>query len=369
MVNRLSEWFGSLVGLYQNHERIAAPLVFLSGVTYDTMTVTRIDRMIENIFILGYLLLLGAAIVIVGRHKQDRITNEYLRSYSRYFPLLVQFLLGGLLSVYTIFYFRSTPLSVSGIYLLLLIGLLLLNEMLHDRLMNLKLLVTLYFFVWFSFSVFFVPILFGTMSSLIFVVSSLLSLLPVIAIVYLIYRRHLRENLKDLFLHAASALGLLGGIFLFYALNLVPPVPLALENGGIYHNVEKTEDRYRLRYVEPSWTDTLSPFSNRVPWKEGQAVYCYTSIFAPVNLQETVRHQWQRYVGDEEGWVTTDDLSYRIRGGRAGGFRGYTFKSYVVPGDWRVNVLTENGRILGRVPFTVDRVDEGTAFEYREVTR
>lgn len=369
MVERLTEWFGTLVDLYQNHERIAAPLVFLSGVTYDTLTLTRIDRLFENLFILGYLVLLGIAIVIVGRHKRGRITNNYLLSYSRYFPLLVQFLLGGLLSVYTIFYFRSTPLTVSGIYLLLLIGLLVLNEVLHNRLMNLKLLVTLYFFVWFSFCVFFIPILVGTMGTWIFVLASFISLLPVGTIVYFIYRGDLGENLKELLLHIGSTVLLLGGIFFLYSMNLVPPVPLALESGGIYHQVNKEGNQYQLEYAQPSWTDTFSPFETRVPWKEGQTIYCYASIFAPVNLEETVRHQWQRYVDRREKWVTTDDLSYRIQGGRDGGYRGYTYKKHVAPGSWRVNVLTANGRVIGRIPFFVKRVSEDRSLEYRTITR
>ena len=40
---------------------------FLSGVTYDTLTLTRIDRLQDNLLLLIYLLLLGVLIVLTGR--------------------------------------------------------------------------------------------------------------------------------------------------------------------------------------------------------------------------------------------------------------------------------------------------------------
>ena len=40
---------------------------FFSGVTYDTLTLTRIDRLQDNLILLIYLLLLGVLIVLTGR--------------------------------------------------------------------------------------------------------------------------------------------------------------------------------------------------------------------------------------------------------------------------------------------------------------
>ena len=40
---------------------------FLSGVTYDTVTLTRIDRLQDNLLLLIYLLVLGVLIVLTGR--------------------------------------------------------------------------------------------------------------------------------------------------------------------------------------------------------------------------------------------------------------------------------------------------------------
>ncbi|MBM4123164.1 MAG: hypothetical protein FJ249_11315, partial [Nitrospira sp.] len=42
-------------------------LFFFSGVTYDTLTLTRIDRLLDNLVLLLYLSLLGVLIVLTAR--------------------------------------------------------------------------------------------------------------------------------------------------------------------------------------------------------------------------------------------------------------------------------------------------------------
>jgi hypothetical protein len=352
-----------------NNERIAAPVVFLGGVTYDSLTVTSIDRLSENLFILGYLLVLGVMIFAVGRHQQDRLPEGFFRRYSDYFPLVIQFLFGGLLSVYAIFYFRSTPLSVSGIYFLLITGLLVANEFLQNRLLNLRFLLVLYLFVWFSFFVFFVPVILGSMGTFVFLASCLLSLFPVGGLIYCIYRRHFQEYRRDITVQSLLVGGVTTLLIGLYGLNLIPPVPLALQEAGIYHDVRRTDDRFKLTYAQNNWFEQFSLYGDRVPWKTGERVYAYVSVFAPVDLRSTVRHQWQFYVGDEEQWVTTDDLSYEIVGGRRGGYRGTTYKENIRPGSWRINVLTGNDRVLGRVYFTILSTDAEQERQFQTVTR
>ncbi|MGQ0696128.1 MAG: DUF2914 domain-containing protein, partial [Nitrospiraceae bacterium] len=40
--------------------------------------------------------------------------------------------------------------------------------------------------------------------------------------------------------------------------------------------------------------------------------------------------------------------------GREGGYRAYSFKQWLNPGDWRVDVETEDGRLIGRVSVRVE---------------
>ncbi|OPX31632.1 hypothetical protein B1H10_08545 [candidate division KSB1 bacterium 4484_188] len=46
-------------------------------------------------------------------------------------------------------------------------------------------------------------------------------------------------------------------------------------------------------------------------------------------------------------------MGYQISGGRKGGYRGYTYKTHVTPGKWRVEIVTEDERILGRIGFEI----------------
>jgi hypothetical protein len=52
--------------------------------------------------------------------------------------------------------------------------------------------------------------------------------------------------------------------------------------------------------------------------------------------------------------MTTDRIPISITGGREKGYRWYTTKHRVQTGEWRVNVETEDGRILGRMTFVAE---------------
>ncbi|HQV47575.1 MAG TPA: DUF2914 domain-containing protein, partial [Nitrospira sp.] len=55
-----------------------------------------------------------------------------------------------------------------------------------------------------------------------------------------------------------------------------------------------------------------------------------------------------------------DKIPLKIAGGREGGYRAYTFKQGLDVGDWRVDVETEDGRVIGRVPVHVEKRDDAS---------
>jgi len=87
---------------------------FFAGVTYDSFTLTRIDRLLDNLILLLYLAVLGVLVVLTGRFQlglvppPPAITSwNALSLVHRAQPHLakgLQFLLGGLFSAYAIFY-------------------------------------------------------------------------------------------------------------------------------------------------------------------------------------------------------------------------------------------------------------------------
>ncbi|MBS0166541.1 MAG: DUF2914 domain-containing protein [Nitrospira sp.] len=334
---------------------------FLSGVIYDTVTLTRIDRLQDNLILLLYLALLGALIVLTGRvgmasppdPEQLAASSPFMRwvlERRPYYPMASQFLLGSLFSAYTIFYSRSATFSGTAVFFALLIMLLVANEFLRDRLSNIRLLICLYAVVCFAFFTFFLPVITGYMNAAIFTVGAILSVVVILRVAQLIYRDHpdrSREEGIGVTVPAAALIGVLVG---FYFLNWIPPVPLSLKFGGIYHDVKRPGDQFELAF-EKRWYEFWKRSDTMFP--SNTPIYCFTAVFAPVDLNTTIYHHWYYRSNSSRSFTHADRIPLKISGGREGGYRAYSFKQRLDPGDWRVDVEAEDGRILGRVSVSV----------------
>jgi hypothetical protein len=235
---------------------------------------------------------------------------------------------------------------------MLLVG----NEFLRDRLSNLRLLVSLYALVCFAFFTFFLPVMTGYMNVAIFLLGAALSVAVTLRVVQLIYRDNPDGSRGEAVGVTAPALALIGLLVGFYFLNWIPPVPLSLKFGGIYHEVKKTGDRFELSF-EKEWYEVWKRSDTTFPANE--PIYCFTAVFAPVALDTTVYHHWYFRPIDGKPFMHVDRIPIRISGGREGGYRAYTFKQRLDPGDWRVDVEAADGRIIGRVSVKVEEKGEG----------
>lgn len=334
---------------------------FLSGVTYDTVTLTRIDRLQDNLVLMLYLALLGTLIVLTGRlgveplPDQDKLAScsrltRWVMESRPYYPMVSQFLLGGLFSAYTIFYSRSATFTGTAVFFLLLIMLLVANEFLRDRLSNLRLLISLYAVVCFAFFTFFLPVMTGYMNAIIFVIGAILSVAVVMRVAQLIYRNNPDRSRREAIGMTVPAAALIGILVGFYFLNLIPPVPLSLKFGGMYHEVKRTGDQFELAF-ERQWYQVWKRSDTTYP--SNTPIYCFTAVFAPVDLNTTIYHHWYFRPNDNRPFMHADRIPIKISGGREGGYRAYSFKQRLDPGEWRVDVEAEDGRIIGRVSVQV----------------
>jgi hypothetical protein len=339
---------------------------FLSGVTYDSLTLTRIDRLQDNLILLIYLLLLGVLIVLTGRlgiePAPDREQLASIPSFARwvlqsrpYYPMASQFLLGGLFSAYAIFYSRSATFTGTAVFFAVLIILLVANEFLRDRLSSLRLLMSLYALVCFGFFTFFLPVVTGHMNTFVFLVGAVLSAAVTFRVVQLVYRNNPDRSQHEAAGVTVPAFALISLLVGFYFLNWIPPVPLSMKFGGIYHELKKSGDRFELSF-ERKWYQVWKRSDSSYPANE--PVYCFTAVFAPVALKTTVYHHWYFRRDSTKPFTHADKIPLQISGGREGGYRAYTFKQRLDPGDWRVDVEAEDGRIIGRVSFTVEERGE-----------
>ncbi|MEJ2182994.1 MAG: DUF2914 domain-containing protein [Nitrospirota bacterium] len=338
---------------FSRHRKYMPVVFFLAGFLWDSLTLTRIDNLVDNLVLLAYLLLLGGLIVITNLTARGRPNRPLLERHRRWYPLGIQFFLGGLLSSYVVFYFQSASMGRTSLFLIILVLLLVANEFLENRLENLPLQMSLYFLATSSFLVFFIPVVFKAMNHGTFVLSTLFGLLVTGALMRSFVRRGVFKGRGEFAFTGALVGGLFVMLNVFYVMNWIPPVPLSLKDMGVYHSVERMDGRYRLTYQKPPWYRFWARDDEPFVYAPGDRVYCFTAVFAPVGLTKDIYHLWQTYSPRKKQWVTTDRLPFEISGGRGKGYRGYTFKQYAAPGRWRVEVRTGGGLLVGYVVFDV----------------
>jgi hypothetical protein len=353
---------------YGKYKRFLPVVSFFAGFTWDSFTLTRIDLWSDNLILFGYLLLLGLMIIIVNFIEDKIVSNSKILKFAEWYPLGIQFFLGGLFSSYVVFYFQSSALSKNWLFLGLLILILVGNEFIENRLTNLKLQFSLFFLATFSFFIFFIPILLRHMNVFVFLFSGLLSIAAVIGLLYFIYKKSRQKTYKEF----RDTIIIIGSLFvlinIFYFLNWIPPVPLALKDAGVYHHIEKIDDQYQLTFEKGSWYQFTKDSDHDFHYQEGDTVYFFAAVFAPTKLNKKIIHHWKIYDERKESWITTDRLGYKIFGGRDGGYRGYTQKRNIQPGKWKVNVETEDGQLLGDMKFEIVPNMVG-ALEFKSVYR
>ncbi len=195
----------------------------------------------------------------------------------------------------------------------------------------------------------------GYMNSIVFLVGAVLSTGVIVRVVQLIYRYNSDRSTETLVRVSSPAFLLIAVLVGMYFLNWIPPVPLSMKFGGIYHEVKRAGDRYELSF-EKKWYQVWKQSDSMVPTDE--PIYCFTAVFAPVDLNTTIYHHWYFRASSKKPFTHADKIPIKISGGREGGYRAYTLKRQLDPGDWRVDVETEDGRIIGRVSVKVAELDE-----------
>lgn len=358
------------LSFYQRHQRYVPALFFFGGVAWDSATLDRIDALFDTIFLLTYIVVLGGLVLTALFVERGEISNKTILKYRSWYPPAIQFFLGALFSAYFIFYLQSTSFqSESMVFLVVLVVLLVANEFLHNRLLNPYLLFALYYLACVSFFIFFLPIVFKTLGYWIFLLSCMIGLAISAAMLYLLKKKQVFRKKKPVYYIASILAALFAMLNLFYMQNWIPPVPLSLRAGDVFRDIEREGDGFVLTYARPSWYAFWIDSDYEYRYAEGDTVYAFAAIFAPSELETNIFHVWNHYDPARQDWVQTDEIAVEIEGGRNSGYRTYTRKRFVSPGSWRVDVKTEDQRILGRIPFEIIPVDSSITDVVRRVYR
>lgn len=343
---------------YTRFERPISSLSFIGGFIFDSLTLRRVDLFWENFFVVTRLVAAAVCIILINLlEHQNREGKNTSRLHFWYINIL-QFLFGGLLGTFLVFYFRSTTLLVTWPFLFLLLVAAVANEVLKKHYARLVFRISFFYLALLSFSIFMVPILFHRIGTDVFLISGLVSL-AILGLFLLGLRFFAREKFRSSRNFLASSIASIFIITnLLYFFNLIPPIPLSLKDGGIYHTLRRdTSGNYVVEGEERGWQKYFVPHET-VHLVTGNSLYAYSAIFSPALFTTPIIHEWQRYDGTTGEWVTIDRVPLSATGGRDGGYRTYSKKNYLMSGEWRVNVETGDKHTIGRLRFNIVVVDQ-----------
>lgn len=145
-----------------------------------------------------------------------------------------------------------------------------------------------------------------------------------------------------------------------YLSNIIPPIPLSLREAGVYHDLRRSGSSYLVTDEPKSMFEQWLPVKT-IHLMSGEPVYIFTSIFAPTDLHTQIVHRWQYHDQANHTWVNADQLSFPVSGGRQEGYRGYSRRSSLKEGQWRVRVQTPRGQVLATIRFDVERVEKSVS--------
>jgi hypothetical protein len=357
--------FAHLTRWYERFERPISSISLIGGFVFDALTLRRVDLFWENTWVGVHLFVVAACIFLINLTENRHVRGGKDPARLHFWLInVLQFFFGGLLSTFLVYYFRTGTFSVSWPFMLILAIAFIANERLKRHYTRLIFQISLLFLSIFAFAIFIVPVILHTIGPSIFLLSGVVSLV-IIGIFLFILDLAARETFrKSWWFIFSSIMGIFAIVNLLYFYNIIPPLPLALKDAGIYDSLTVNAPGQYTVTAEPqgSWWSFLNAYQP-VRLTAGTPLFAYTAVFSPASFKLNVIHEWQRYDTVKEAWVTVSQITLAVTGGRDGGYRTFSEEAPTTAGKWRVNVKTTDGAIIGRVDFEVTFVNEVPALQ------
>jgi hypothetical protein len=336
----------------RNEHRFAVAF-FAGGFLFDILTLGRIDSWLTILQQAAYLAVITLILVHMLLSQEAPALDpaalpRLKRWYLEYRNPVLHFLLGALLSAYTVFFFKSSSLLVSFGFMAVLVALLVANESAHVKALGLPFKFALLGLCWLAYFAYVIPVFIGQTGLLVFLASLVAGCVPLFIAGFWIPK----EKKQAVFVPLGSMVVL---FLAFYLFRLIPPVPLSIPFMGVYHGVERSDLGYKLTHERPGWR-IWENGDQQFRAQPGDKVHVYFRIFSPARFSDQIQMKWFREQGGH--WALQDTIPIKIVGGREEGFRGYGVKSHYDPGEWKVQVETSDGREIGRIYFSLENVPE-----------
>lgn len=364
------------------YERHISAVAVAGGFAFDSYAYHRVDHPVTQTLLVAYMAVAAVAIALLHwlEARQDW-QSQFVVRLRGLIPALIQFVFGSLWSAFLVFYARSGTVAGSWPFLILLAVIFIGNEVFKRYHARLVFTATLLVFALISYAVFMMPVFTHTIGQVTFVLSGIAAMALFAGFVWLLGKIGALGPMR--WQMAAAGTGVFVALNVLYFLNVLPPLPLALQDSGVYQSICSVSpsakravrcigrerdatlvrsDRLYYRAVEEqqSWTTWLG-LPRRVHVNAGEPVVVFGAVFAPVNLNTKAYVVWQYYDKKRGEWRTMQRVVSSMRGGRDKGYRGYSYKTSPSPGDWRVDYRLEDGRLIGRIRFTVEEGAGGPA--------
>jgi len=360
-------WARRAQEFYHVHEPACTAAFFVAGFLFDTLFVGRIDHLHNVLHQASYLALCAWLTGLEVREQNGAFTppRRFEKAW-RYHDAATHFMLGTLLNIYTLFYFKSASLTTSLLFLAFWAALLGVNELRPFPGSATTLRMTLFSLCLVSYFGYLVPMLAHHIGPPVFLGSLAAASLVVAALAWRLRRRlPQRPHVVWRATWAPFAAVSISFAALYFA-KLIPPVPLSIHSMGVYHGAKRDGDGFLLYSARSKWRFWERGDQTFLA-RPGDAIYCFVSVFSPTNFQEKLQLRFL-YEDPKQGWEAQDAIPLGVTGGRDEGFRTVSVKTRYKPGRWLIRVETSDGRELGRLAFTVV-LDPGTAPRQLRVIR
>ena len=339
--------------IYARFERPISSLSLIGGFVFDAVTLRRVDQFWENMWVIAHLVIVAVFMVLVNASHHKPGDEEDPEKAQFWYVNILQFFFGGLLSTYLVFYFRSADLTVSWLFLLILAVAFWANESLKRQYAILSFQMSLFFLSLYLFAIFIFPIIFQSISYKIFLFAGGISFLVILVFThYMMYwnREKFQRSKKYIFI---SMVGILLTMNILYFTNIIPPLPLSLVDAGVFHSIHKnTQGNYDVAFENYGWKKYITLYED-FHLRVGDPAYVFSAVFSPTSLNIHIIHEWKYYDEGLKNWTDAQVVDLPLIGGREGGYRTYSMRTNLEPGQWRVTILTPSGQVLGRVRFNV----------------
>lgn len=369
----------------QNH--LAFELAFFfAGFVFDVVLLHRIDSTPLLIHQAVYLVLSGLLIFVDHRLQVAGKEPEGLLGRIAGFRLWVMhFFLGTLLNAFMVFYFRASSGLLSFLFLVALAGLIVANELPRFRKQGPVVRVAMLSFATTSFLAYLLPVIVGSLSPWQYYLSLAIGS-GVTWGLWKLFTRFNRDPEWTFKRAVAPGLVVQAALFGFYLVGAIPPVPLSLKYIDVYASVTPEDANgarhYRLEYQPaPAWqfwrktasefvapssgvcikpkekyARTETPCEDDGPCKamggicSAKKAWVFVRIFAPARFHDRVQFAWEMHDA-KRGWIDRGAFMTAVGGGGEGGWRTFAYTSVSDATSYRVRVLTDDGREIGRLTF------------------